>query len=154
MQPRFPPLHDPQSAASAVSKATTEHPSSDRAVGLANGPEKIVRACVDVTELLAVIVRDAASKAEASGRKVTLLATEPFVSLVGAERVSQALARITSDALEFTAQGTEILITACPERSQLSIIIEDRRPALPADLLGEIFAPFVRRDTQSLMKIP
>ncbi|PWC91468.1 hypothetical protein TSH100_00905 [Azospirillum sp. TSH100] len=110
------------------------------------GSEVISRERVDLIELLAAIVDDAAFEAEACGRGVRLTADGPFVCTVAAEVLCRAFENIIRNAVKFTAEGTVVEVTAATGQGGLRVSVVDHGPGVPEDMLDKIFEPFLRLD--------
>lgn len=113
------------------------------------GSGVISREHVDLVELLAAIVDDAAFEAEACGRSVRLTTDGPFVCTVAAEVLCRAFENIIRNAVKFTADGTAVEVTATIGSGGLRMTVVDHGPGVPEDMLDKIFEPFLRLDTTS-----
>lgn len=110
------------------------------------GSDVIPRERVDLVELVAAIAEDAAFEAEAAGRQVRFSAHGAFVTTVAAEVLCRAFENIIRNAVKYTAEGTAVDVTAevLPGTGELRVVVEDRGPGVPDDMLGKIFEPFLR----------
>jgi signal transduction histidine kinase len=106
----------------------------------------IARERVDLIELLAAIIEDAAFEAEAAGRHVRFSAHGAFVTTVAAEVLCRAFENIIRNAVKYTAEGTAVDVTAevLPGTGGLRVVVEDSGPGVPDDMLDKIFDPFLR----------
>lgn len=113
------------------------------------GSDAIARERVDLIELLAAIVEDAAFEAESCGRAVHLASEGQFISMVSGEVLCRAFENIIRNAVKFTAEGTAVEVRAAPsaDGSRLGVSVEDRGPGVPVAMLDRIFDPFVRVET-------
>lgn len=111
------------------------------------GSEVISRERVDLIELLAAIVDDAAFEAEACGRGVRLSADGPFVCTIAAEVLCRAFENIIRNAVKYTAEGTIVEVTAVTAQGGLRVAVVDHGPGVPEDMLDKIFEPFLRLDS-------
>jgi signal transduction histidine kinase len=144
---------DPGKTAAMVDRMETETGRLDTMVGevlilarLEVGSGVIARERVDLIELLAAIAEDAAFEAEAAGRQVRFSAHGFFVTTVAAEVLCRAFENIIRNAVKYTAEGTAVDITAevLPSSGELRVVVEDRGPGVPDDMLDKIFEPFLR----------
>lgn len=108
---------------------------------------------VDVTELLADIVQDAAFEAQARGCVVVLDAPDSFVSDVVGEPLYRAFENVVRNAVKYTEPGTLVEVRARKiDRTQstgdgagwLRVTVSDRGPGVPAESCEAIFEPFRR----------
>ncbi|GEO82632.1 HAMP domain-containing sensor histidine kinase [Pararhodospirillum oryzae] len=101
---------------------------------------------VDLIDLLAAIVDDAAFEAEAMGRAVVLEAPGRFVSTVNGTMICRAFENVIRNAVRFTPLGTTVRVRAwCPAGGGwLHVDVEDEGPGVPPDQMDRIFEPFVR----------
>jgi signal transduction histidine kinase len=100
---------------------------------------------VDVVELLADIVQDAAFEAQVRGCAVTLDAPQGFVADVAAEPLYRAFENIVRNAIKYTAPQTTVEVRARASNDRpgwLEISVHDRGPGVPAALCEAIFEPF------------
>jgi two-component system OmpR family sensor kinase len=155
---------DPQSAAAMAERITQETERLDRFIEelltlhkLEAGAMNPARERVDVIELLADIVQDAAFEAQVRGCAVTLDAPDSFVAEVAAEPLYRAFENIVRNAIKYTAPRTTVEVRARTlEPSQasddrtgwLEISVRDSGPGVPAELCEEIFEPFRRLESQ------
>lgn len=147
---------NPSKTAAMVERIDREADRLDAMVGelltlarLEVGSDVISRERVDLVELLAAIVDDAAFEAEARGRGARLTTDGPFVCTVAAELLCRAFENIIRNAVKFTADGTTVEIVAATGAEGLRVTVVDHGPGVPPDLLDKIFEPFLRLDTTS-----
>lgn len=101
---------------------------------------------VDVAELLGAIADDAAFEARASSRSVVLDAPQGVTIPGSREFLHRAIENVVRNALRYSPEGGEVLISALPDasRRRLQVLIEDRGPGVPEPDLETIFRPFTR----------
>ncbi|HDR9879873.1 TPA: HAMP domain-containing sensor histidine kinase [Burkholderia cenocepacia] len=111
---------------------------------------------VDIIELLADIVQDAAFEAQSRGCIVTLDAPVSFVAEVAGEPLYRALENVVRNAIKYTAACTAVEVCArtltsfeAGEKSDwLEVRVSDRGPGVPAGSCEDIFEPFHRLEPQ------
>ncbi|KEZ02195.1 membrane protein [Burkholderia sp. MSh2] len=151
---------DPHSAEAMAGRITRETERLDQLIEelltlhkLEVGAMNPVRERVDVVELLADIVQDAAFEAQGRGCAVTLDASDGFVADVVGEPLYRAFENVVRNAVKYTAPGTVIEVCARklkPSQSThdgaewLEVTVCDRGPGVPVELCEEIFEPFRR----------
>ncbi|RDJ98439.1 HAMP domain-containing sensor histidine kinase [Paraburkholderia lacunae] len=151
---------DPQSAAAMAERIAREAERLDQFIEelltlhkLEAGAMNPARERVDVMELLADIVQDAAFEAQARGCAVTLDAPGSFVTEVVGEPLYRAFENVVRNAIKYTAPHTTVEVRALTSNSSqaagdgagwLEISVSDRGPGVPAESCEEIFEPFRR----------
>ncbi|QCP53658.1 HAMP domain-containing protein [Trinickia violacea] len=151
---------DPQSASAMAERIARETERLDQFIEelltlhkLEAGAMNPARERVDVMELLAGIVEDAAFEARGRGCVVTLDAPDSFVAEVAGEPLYRAFENVVRNAVKYTAPNTtvevrarvlESLAAADDGTGWLEISVSDRGPGVPAEFCEAIFEPFHR----------
>lgn len=116
-----------------------------------------MRERVDIVELLADIVEDAAFEARGRGCVVTLDAPRSFVAEVAGEPLYRAIENVIRNAIKYTDPHTNIevsarTVTEAEESGDitdwLEVKVSDRGPGVPLDYCEAIFEPFRRFEHQ------
>jgi signal transduction histidine kinase len=109
-------------------------------------PESIERECVDIIELLAMIVEDAQFEAGIKGCRVHLQACPPFIACASGELLYRCFENVIRNAVRYTRPGTAVLVSAqvSPDANRLNVRITDHGPGVDNDRLQSIFHPFER----------
>lgn len=109
-------------------------------------PESIERECVDIIELLAMIVEDAQFEAGIKGCRVHLQACPPFIACASGELLYRCFENVIRNAVRYTRPGTAVLVSAqvSPDANRLNVRITDHGPGVDNDRLQRIFHPFER----------
>lgn len=100
---------------------------------------------VDLIELLQAILEDAEFEALAANKFVSATLCDSFISQVQGEMVYRAFENVIRNAVKYTPTGgtVEVFATVTPE-DQLTVVVADRGPGVPAELQQRIFDPFFR----------
>jgi signal transduction histidine kinase len=99
---------------------------------------------VRLDELLRTLVEECLLEAEAKGCRLELRA-QSACSLRGErELLRRAVENIVRNAIRHTPQGTTVDLGLELLSNVASIVVRDRGPGVPEDLLGAIFEPFFR----------
>ncbi|KQP37228.1 hypothetical protein ASF44_14730 [Pseudorhodoferax sp. Leaf274] len=107
----------------------------------------IARSAVDVVEILHDIAADADFEARARNRAVRIETPERFVAQVDGDLVYRAFENVIRNAVKHTAEGSAVDVRArLAEGGQLEVVVSDRGPGVPPQMLEAIFEPFVRID--------
>ncbi|MGU7773784.1 HAMP domain-containing sensor histidine kinase [Burkholderia sp. MR1-5-21] len=154
---------DPQSATAMTERIAREAVRLDQLIEelltlhkLEAGAMNPARERVDVMELLADIVQDAAFEAQARECAVTLDAPGSFVAEVAGEPLYRAFENVVRNAIKYTAPHTTVEVRACMAKSSqatddeagwLEISVSDRGPGVPMESCEEIFEPFRRLES-------
>ncbi len=114
----------------------------------------IVTEPVDLGALLSEVCSDADFEARNRQRRVRLTHNEPCVVTGSSELLRSAVENVIRNAVRYTAEDTEVEVTQRQrESSQVSILVRDRGPGIPEEVLTQIFRPFYRvgdaRDRES-----
>ncbi|BFG80552.1 hypothetical protein PTKU46_85860 [Paraburkholderia terrae] len=155
---------DPQSAAAMAERIGHETERLDQFIEelltlhkLEAGSMNPARERMDVMELLADIVQDAAFEAKARGCVVTLDASGGFIADVVGEPLYRAFENIVRNAIKYTAPHTTVEVRTRTFRADqaaddgegwLEISVSDRGPGVPVESCDEIFEPFRRLEPQ------
>ncbi|GLQ91497.1 hypothetical protein GCM10007901_04470 [Dyella acidisoli] len=151
---------DPQSAAAMIERVAREAERLDRLIEelltlhkLEVGAMNPARERIDVVELLADVVQDAAFEAQARECAVTLDAPNGFMADVVGEPLYRAFENIVRNAVKYTAPHTTVEVRARTletggRAGWLEISVGDRGPGVPAESCEEIFEPFRRLEPQ------
>lgn len=102
---------------------------------------------VDLSELLQIVVSDAALEAQARHCSLHLEKRVPATIQGNAQLLHSALENVVRNAVKYTAGGTTVTLamTRDPKRSGwLEISVCDRGPGVPEEMLTRLFEPFVR----------
>ncbi|MGF6610146.1 two-component system OmpR family sensor kinase [Paraburkholderia sp. WSM4175] len=111
---------------------------------------------LDIIELLADIVQDAAFEAQARSCAVKLDAPDTFVAEVVGEPLYRAFENVVRNAIKYTAPHTTVEVRARTFKSSqgagdgagwLEISVGDRGPGVPVESCEEIFEPFRRLES-------
>lgn len=99
---------------------------------------------VDLTAMVADVVRDADYEAQGHGRHVALIEATP-VQLIGSEELlRRAVENVVRNATRFTAEGTTVEVLVSKRESSTLIEVRDFGRGVPEADLTEIFRPFHR----------
>ncbi|MCC6521888.1 MAG: HAMP domain-containing protein [Polyangiaceae bacterium] len=99
---------------------------------------------VDVSALLAEVVRDADFEARSTGRRVELGRNDPATLAGNEEVLRRAIENVLRNAVRFTAERTAVEVALVRADGELELRVRDHGPGVPAAELEEIFRPFYR----------
>jgi two-component system, OmpR family, sensor kinase len=103
---------------------------------------------IDIIDILAAIVDDAAFEAKAKEVSVVLDGVQSFVCDINGELIYRALENVVRNAVKYTSPGTSVTVTAAliesQSRKSLRIGVCDQGYGVPEEELGRIFEPFQR----------
>ena len=102
---------------------------------------------VQVGDVVRATVEVLSPRAEA--RDISLVVRMPDdLPLVEADpqRVGQVLRNLLNNALDFTPQGGQVTVTACPEGAWVSVLVRDTGPGIVPEHLPYVFERFYRVD--------
>ncbi|HET7500975.1 MAG TPA: ATP-binding protein [Kofleriaceae bacterium] len=101
---------------------------------------------------LATLAREAVDRLDDAGalhdRKVEVIAHAPVVVAADAGRIRQVIANVVVNAVQATAPNGKITIDARSEPDAATLTIADDGPGIPADVLAQVFDPFVTTKAQ------
>jgi signal transduction histidine kinase len=102
--------------------------------------------CIDVIELLHAICADAEFEAKASGRSLSIRAPGTFITVVDGDLIYRALENVIRNAVKYSEPATVVDVAAQVARDGdlLEVVVGDRGPGVPDEMLVSIFDPFVR----------
>jgi two-component system OmpR family sensor kinase len=112
---------------------------------VAGGPlERAER--IDLMDLVASIAADADFEAQASGRAVAFTGEGELFAEVRAELLHRAVENVLRNAVQHTAPGTTVEVTATRQASppELLLTVADRGPGVAEAEMERIFEPFYR----------
>ncbi|MBA3745863.1 HAMP domain-containing sensor histidine kinase, partial [Sporichthya sp.] len=95
---------------------------------------------VDVVPLLRAVVADLG--VVAPGRQVSLEAPEQVLARADADRLTQAVLSLTSNALRHTPDGTPVVLRAAASGPHVRVEVADAGPGIPAEHLPHLFDRF------------
>jgi two-component system OmpR family sensor kinase len=99
---------------------------------------------VDVVPLLRAVVSDL--RVVAPGREVGLETPESVLAHADADRITQAVLSLTSNALRHTPAGTPVVVRAAPVGTHVRIEVADSGPGIPPQHLPHLFDRFYRTE--------
>ena len=92
---------------------------------------------LDLMDLIAAIADDARFEAEASGRRLHFEGQ-------GEAMMHRAFENVIRNAVKYTAEGSQVDVTASVREGVLQLCVGDRGPGLPESDLEAVFEPFHR----------
>ena len=103
---------------------------------------------MDLQSLVASVADDANFEAGSRNRSVRVLSSFPCHRKGNLQLLRSAVENAARNAVNYTAEGTEVEISLAPaaDTSSAIIRIRDHGPGVPASALQTIFAPFFRVD--------
>lgn len=111
---------------------------------LETGAETIDFETVDLSRLLRDLVRDAGFEAQARGCRVLLEAEESQPCNGSPELLRQALENIIRNAVNYTADNSQVEVRLRKIATGLELQVDDQGPGVPAEALEKLFDPFYR----------
>ncbi len=72
--------------------------------------------------------------------------SKPTTVMVDPQRLDQILGNLLSNALRYTPEGGEILLTIDKENGRIQVVVQDSGPGIPPEALEHIFERFYRAD--------
>jgi len=153
-------VRSPTAALVAIAVALTDEAVDEKssrellglAVSAARAIERIVGdaalgpLCIENVEVGAV-AQAAVASAALRGARVRLVLESDLPSVPGDPvRLHQAIDNVVTNAVAYSGEGEEVLVTVQAQRSELAVSVSDRGPGIPAPDLDRIFLPGVRLD--------
>ncbi|MCB9483741.1 MAG: sensor histidine kinase [Dehalococcoidia bacterium] len=80
--------------------------------------------------------------------------TEPLVTSLDADRITQVLVNLLENAAKYSPAGSEIRLTVALDADEVRISVSDSGIGLPPDELARLFAPFGRATNAREANIP
>ena len=80
--------------------------------------------------------------------------TEPLVTPLDADRITQVLVNLLENAAKYSPAGSEIRLTVALDADEVRISVSDSGIGLPPDELARLFAPFGRATNAREANIP
>ncbi|HQV09229.1 MAG TPA: ATP-binding protein, partial [Thauera sp.] len=99
---------------------------------------------LDLMDLIAAIADDARFEAEASGRRLHFEGQGEAIARVRGELMHRAFENVIRNAVKYTAEGSQVDVTASVREGVLQLCVGDRGPGLPESDLEAVFEPFHR----------
>jgi two-component system sensor histidine kinase CpxA len=102
---------------------------------------------IDLRLILEDVIESANYEGRASGKSVSLTATQTAPSLVAGEggALYSCVENIVRNALQYSPPGGRIAVSLShSEPHTLSVLVEDDGPGVPEEALPQLFAPFFR----------
>ncbi|MEZ5352839.1 MAG: HAMP domain-containing sensor histidine kinase [Bryobacteraceae bacterium] len=96
---------------------------------------------VDVRTLAAAVIAR-----EAAGARVRLVGGEPLTALADPAGLERALGNVIRNAIRYAGHAGEITVSAQRKQQHVHLVIADRGPGVPEDVLEHLFQPFYRVD--------
>jgi signal transduction histidine kinase len=113
---------------------------------LESGAEEIQKTQFDLEPLAREVVKDADFEARARNRSVKLEAPEHCTMVGNAQLLRRAIENVVRNAVQYTAEGTEVEIKLVCADTTSQITVRDHGAGVPDEALAEIFRPFYRVD--------
>jgi len=115
---------------------------------LESGTETLDQEIVDIEGLVCSVADDANFEAGSRNRSVRVLSTFPCSRKGNAQLLRSAVENVVRNAVNYTAEGTEVELSLAPagEGESAVIRVRDHGPGVPESALKTIFEPFFRVD--------
>jgi len=115
---------------------------------LESGTETLDQEIVDIEGLVSSVADDANFEAGSRNRSVRVLSTFPCSRKGNAQLLRSAVENVVRNAVNYTAEGTEVELSLAPagEGESAVIRVRDHGPGVPESALKTIFEPFFRVD--------
>ncbi len=111
---------------------------------LETGSGEFERGEINLKRLIESLSADAEFEAAAKGRSVNIQGLDE-VKIEGNEQlIRRAVDNVLRNAVNYTAEGTDVIVSLKREGTDASIRIEDHGPGVPEDDLEKLFKPFYR----------
>lgn len=104
----------------------------------------MTRVEIDLAQLLAGIVQDAAYEATKRDVKVVLQVEGAVTLAVVPELIARAFENVIRNAVRYTASATQVEIKVWSAKEQIHLLIQDRGTGVPEAELKKLFTPFYR----------
>jgi hypothetical protein len=106
------------------------------------------RQTVDILDLVAVIIDDAAFEAEARNISIDFEGAESFVTQVNGELIYRAIENVVRNAVKYSDESSVISVKArTPGNDTLDLSIHNHGPLVPPEDVDRLFDPFTRLNT-------
>jgi two-component system sensor histidine kinase CpxA len=99
---------------------------------------------IQLDDLVHGLIEDCSLEAESLGRTVLFRHAEPTSVTGESELIRRAIENVVRNAIRHTSSGTAIEIELEKRGDRAAILVRDRGPGVPEELLGAIFEPFFR----------
>lgn len=111
-----------------------------------NAVASLERERIDVLDLVAAIVDDAAFEAQSKGVAMDFSGVQTFVTRVNGELIYRAIENVARNAVKYSPAGSRIAISATHEADsdRLVLAIRNPGPVVSQDDVEKIFHPFTR----------
>jgi signal transduction histidine kinase len=111
-----------------------------------NAVATLERETIDVIDLVAAIIDDAAFEAQAKGVAMDYAGAQSFVTRVNGELIYRAIENVARNAVKYSPAGSRISIAAAlrNEGDALDLAIRNPGPVVPQEDIEKIFHPFTR----------
>lgn len=121
------------------------------AASLRSGSVRLNLADVDLPELFKKVARAFAPTLAARRVRLTLF-TEPGLTNIQADGrlIEQVLNNLLSNALKFSPEGTEIVLGAKSQHSQIEILVKDQGPGIPPEEQKSLFREYTAVSPKAL----
>jgi len=119
-----------------------------------NGQLIVTPHSVDVADLVRSSVSSAMPKAAASGVVLAADTPERLEAHVDGPRISQVLDNLVSNAIKYSPDGGNVLVSLAREDSQLACRVSDTGMGMSAEDVSEVFAKFFRTSSVRRTAIP
>ncbi len=96
--------------------------------------------------MIAAAVEQLHALAENKGQTVTVHVAPEIVVLADSEQMQRALKNILHNAIKFSPEGSQIIVTATAGPNEVVISIQDNGPGIPQEDLARIFERFFQVD--------
>lgn len=111
-----------------------------------NTAASLERERIDVLDLVAAIIDDAAFEAQAKGVAMDYSGAQSFVTRVNGELIYRAIENVARNAVKYSPPGSRITISAAlgTDGETLELAIRNPGPMVPQEDIEKIFHPFTR----------
>jgi len=113
---------------------------------LESGEPVEMRTEVDLTALVKDVVGDADFEAQAFGRRVRLISTQPSIVEGNITLLRSAIENVVRNAARYTDENTNVDVTLETKGERAVVTVHDQGPGVPAESLPKLFLPFYRVD--------